>query len=290
MVGYLKNLISNSAFPSIDFKVNCFIVGAQKAGTSALFNYLLNHPEITGSTTKEVKYFSSDKLYSKGEKWYRRQFRYNPLKNAPSIAVDATPLYLYLPIVPERIEDYNSACKIIVMLRNPIDRAYSHWNMFRQFYSEKNAKNRPGILYANPNEKASISKLLSKSEFPSFREAIKEELELIKGEVDGFEPSWIRRGLYYDQLIRFHEFFNKEHILILDYNKFKTNTRGVLESVSRFLDISEFDWSKIDLSPKHSRTYNEKISIDDRLYLREFFHHPNEKLFNYLQEDYGWND
>ncbi len=114
-------------------KVNTFIVGTQKGGTSALYYYLEKSPEVSGGYKKEIGFFSQEHTSKLGKDWYERQFA--TFKKKPKILLDATPEYLYYPSVPERIYKYNPDAKIIILLRNPVMRAYSHYNMFKQLHN-----------------------------------------------------------------------------------------------------------------------------------------------------------
>lgn len=135
------------------------IIGAQKAGTTSLFDYLSHHPYLVPSRQKEVCFFSNDELYQKGEAWYHSHFPmpYRVLKG--SLAYEATPEYLFYPQCPERIFQYNAGMKLIIILRDPVERAYSAWNMYRRF------------------QKDPVNFRLA--EFRNFEQAVSDELELI---------------------------------------------------------------------------------------------------------------
>src|SRR4051812_46716716 len=110
------------------------IIGVQKGGTSSLFEYLKQHPNIKTSVVKEVHYYDSD--YKKGMKWYRSFFPLNE-KNKKIIYGEASPYYFFHPLVPERIYKDNPNIKLILLLRDPVDRAYSHYQMERRKGREK---------------------------------------------------------------------------------------------------------------------------------------------------------
>ncbi|MEL7147808.1 MAG: sulfotransferase domain-containing protein, partial [Bacteroidota bacterium] len=99
-------------------------IGAQKSGSSTLYWWLKQHPQLAMSFDKESKFL--DRYYSKGEKWYRHQF---PLASSRKLAGDNTPYYLFHPLVPERAHALCPNAKVIMILRNPIDRAYSQYQM-----------------------------------------------------------------------------------------------------------------------------------------------------------------
>lgn len=164
-----------------------FIVcGAQKAGTSTLFQYLKNHLEICMSKHKEVHYF--DLNYHNDIKWYEKEFIECQNKKVKAIG-EASPFYMYLEEVPERINKILPNVKLIFILRNPVNRAYSHyWHEVRLGY-----------------------------ESLSFEEAIRIEEERLSG-ANVFNKqnySYTDRGKYVIQIKRFSKFFSQKQMLIL---------------------------------------------------------------------------
>ncbi|RYG21799.1 MAG: sulfotransferase, partial [Burkholderiales bacterium] len=106
--------------------VNFIVVGVQKAGTTALFDYLGDSPAVALSKVKEVHFFDDETVdWAKPDYGpYHAQF-----ETADPIALrgEATPIYLYWPHSLERIAAYNPDIRLIVMLRDPVERAWSHW-------------------------------------------------------------------------------------------------------------------------------------------------------------------
>lgn len=117
-------------------KVNFFIVGAPKCATTSVYRYLDSHPLVFMSKPKEINYFSSEdiknqKLYYQ-EKVVTTQAAYDRIftnVGAEHILGDASVSYFYYPNVPKRIFDYNKEAKILIILRDPVERAYSHYLM-----------------------------------------------------------------------------------------------------------------------------------------------------------------
>jgi len=111
-----------------------YIIGAAKCGTTSLYQYLIRHPSVNPGIGKEIHYF--EELYYRGENWYRACFPFEFQKffsklthNEIMMSGDSTPRYIDHPLVPNRINKLTPNAKFIVMLRNPIDRAFSHYNM-----------------------------------------------------------------------------------------------------------------------------------------------------------------
>ncbi len=108
------------------------VIGAQKSGTSSLFRYLDQHPQVRGSVPKEVHYFSggfapAPDAYARGEGWYRAHFPKKAAMGQGVRAFEATPLYLLHPLAAGRIHALMPAVKLVAVLRNPTDRALSHY-------------------------------------------------------------------------------------------------------------------------------------------------------------------
>ena len=98
------------------------ILGAQKSGTSSLHYYLVQHPGVVAPLRKEVHYF--DLNLARGEAWYRAHFG---LDGEPGVSIDSSPYYLYHPVVPARLHALLPGARLIVLLRDPVRRAYSHY-------------------------------------------------------------------------------------------------------------------------------------------------------------------
>jgi hypothetical protein len=110
-------------------KPNLFIVGSMKCGTTALYNFLTRHPKISGSTPKEPHYFTLNQ--NRGEAWYRSLFKRDP---EAEFLLEASPTYFdtaWKEDVPRRIQRFNPEAKIIIMIRDPLMRAISHFYHLR---------------------------------------------------------------------------------------------------------------------------------------------------------------
>ncbi len=98
------------------------ILGAMKSGTTSLHNYLVQHPGVIEPLRKEVHYF--DVNLERGERWYRAHFG---REGEPGLNLDSSPYYLFHPAVPRRLHDLLPDAKLVVLLRDPVRRAYSHY-------------------------------------------------------------------------------------------------------------------------------------------------------------------
>lgn len=122
---FLHTLVTSFADSQVDTGLpQVIIIGAQKSGTGALYEILRQHPQIV-DRPGEIHFF--DIHFQKGIEWYKMQFP--PSSNPASIRIDKSPYYLFHPSVPQRAFAILPKAKLIILLRNPIDRAYSQYFM-----------------------------------------------------------------------------------------------------------------------------------------------------------------
>lgn len=273
------------------------IIGAQKAATTSLHRYLVQHPQITAPYLKEVHYFWIDKLYNLGEARYNKRFfaLKRPFSRPqPSYyAFDATPDNLYYPYVAERIYKYNPKLKLVVVLREPVSRAYSAWNMYKQLGKKKlpftNVTDwlTPNYINNKPNN---LRKLLYQQEggYPSFENIVAVEMEYIKQKTTHLEPSFIRRGLYAQQLANFYQYFPKEQILVLEHKAIKANLAEQLNALLHFIGLPKYNWAGLNTKARNVHPYDEPIGAGIKQQLQEFYQPYNEQLFNLLGKNYNW--
>jgi len=238
-------------------KVSFIIGGTQKAGTTALHDYLEKHPEIGVADKKEVHFFDNEE-YFRGNKpdysAYHFFFRHNP---PHKLLGEATPIYMYWYDAPRRIWQYNPDMKIIVILRNPIDRAYSHWNMERY----------------------------RKAESLSFWDALQCERERCREALPYQHRvySYIDRGFYVKQLRRIWTYFPEDQTLILRNEDIRRNPQKAVEDVCLFLGVRSP--GRLKAQDIHSRPYISPMSSREREYLRHVF----EFEIKHLERILGWD-
>ena len=248
-----------SARPLPDF----LILGAQKAGTTALYAYLRWHPDITGPSFKEVSFF--DRHYAKGERWYRAHL---PMKRRARVG-EASPGYLFHPLAPERVRQMIPNARLIALLREPVERAFSHYQ----------------------HEVA-----LGREQLP-FEDAVDREDERMGGEVERilrdpayFSYAWwnytyVSRGLYADQLARWYDVFPREQLLVLLSDELAEDTAGTYRRVLDFLGVAAHD---LDAYPRiFDRDYAD-MDPATRTRLKERFEEPNRRLAQLLGRDLPW--
>jgi hypothetical protein len=233
------------------------ILGTQRGGTTSLYHYLTAHPDIGAAFRKEVHFF--DRYYEKGMNWYLAHF---PKRGEFPVVGEASPYYLFHPDVPERAREVVPHAKFIVLLRNPIDRAYSGYQM----------KVRRGI------------------ETLSFEDAVDKERERLSGSDDPISLPWrhysyLKRGLYVDQLKRWMSVFPRERFLILKSEDFYEDPGRVLNQTLEYLGLRP--WSPESFKAYHLSEYAE-IAPATRKRLREYFAPYNQQLHTFLGRDFEW--
>lgn len=239
-----KHFLPTKYFPSF-----VFVVGAQKAGTTSLHSYLVQHPEIAGATVKELHFFDSESQYSKGANFYLSHF---PFFTSAKYAIDATPAYLYNHDAAERIYAFKPEAKIIILLRDPVSRAFSAFNMYKQLLGKSHFK--ANLLRHGENGKDSfympIAEGLTDPEIGAF---LDREIAMIHGQENGKEPSLIRRGIYAPQIKRYTDLFGRDKVLIIFSEELQKQTKETVNHVFDFLSLKQLD--HMSTQSKHVRPH-----------------------------------
>lgn len=262
------------------------IVGAQKSGTTSLHYYLTQHPNLLGSRPKEVGYFHNDVNFKKGKRWYHQFFK-NISGKKDFLGFESTPENLYFPKAAERIKKEYPEIKIIILLRDPVKRAYSAWNMYRELM-EKRIKQDviKKILEEDDNE--IIRKLYSAGEFPEFEAFIEAEMDGIRDNVVFSQPSILRRGIYYSQVKQYLDLFGKDFVKVIGFKDFTDNRQEVLNEILMFLNLPKSGWEFLNDEVKHVIPYKKNMSIEVIRRLEEFYKNYNRELFSLLGKELNW--
>ena len=236
-------------------KVSFMICGTQKGGTTALSNYLQEHPQVHIPDRKEIHFFDNDKRnWDKPPYWlyHRTQHKSKP----GQLWGDATPITMWWNPAPKRIYNYNPNMKMIVCLRNPISRAYSHWNM----------------EYTRGKENL------------TFDEALIEEHDRSKKALPDQDRrySYIDRGYYGHQLRRLWRYFGNDNVLVIRQEDLLKKPRNTLDRVCSHLEINKLD--KFESKLSRVGTKNRPMSRWAHRYLQGCF----EGEIKYLENTLGW--
>lgn len=239
------------------------IIGAQRAGTTSLHDYIGAHPDVKPPWAKEVHYFSLHA--TRPLAWYRSHF---PASGA--MTGEATPYYLFHPLAPAHVAQVLPDVKLIVLLRNPITRAHSHHTHER----------------------------LSGTEPLEFAEALEREQERTDGEEERLmrnpgarsfahqHYSYLARGAYAHQLERWLRHFPRERLLLLATDDLSADPDGSILRVEAFLGLEPH--VPDDLPVRHKNAYD-PIDEELRERLRAHFEPQNQALYRLLGRDLGWS-
>lgn len=258
------------------------IIGVQKGGTTSLYEYLLQHPKIIAPKEKELHYF--DNYNETSDKEYLSKFPSEYFNN--KISFEATPRYIYFPETAKKINAYNPKMKFIVVLRDPVERAFSAWNMYKQMSEDKVQVEKSRLHeLSNPTDKNHTYFYANK--FPEFEKWVDFEMSN-EFPADLTEPSIIKRGYYKTQIDEYLKYFNEDAFLFLDFDEFKKDVPACLGEISEFLNIKPFTDLKMNLSPKNKRTYDSVLNDKTYNKLLKHFQEKNKGLKEIVKLDLDW--
>lgn len=239
------------------------IIGTQRAGTTSLFRDLISSPLIHGPRQKEVNFF--DINFSKGINWYKCHFEKKSARDEalsqgkPFVTFEATPYYLFHPLAPMRVHNVIPDVKLVALLRNPVDRAFSNYH-----HSVREGR-----------------------EHLTFEEAIKTEETRLNGEVEKIiadgtyrsfsheNHSYVSRSFYDEQLERWFRYFAREKFLILKSEDFYENPAKTIKDIFNFLNLSV---SQLPSFRKENSGRYSSLKGSTRKELERIFRPHNERL------------
>jgi hypothetical protein len=244
-------------------RLDFIVAGAQKSGTTALHYFLKKSPQISLPDRQELHFFDDEEVFSRQPVAYEllhRHFRKRPNPLLPvrlGLAGEVTPSYLYWKPAMERIRNYNPRIKLIILLRNPVDRAFAHWNMER-------FKDREPL---------------------DFLDALKEErsrlADLPSTEARRF--AYVDRGFYSAQLERVFKFFPPEQVKIVKFEDFRDRKQETLDEIFEFLGVKRL--GRVRDKDRNIVPYERAMRPDERKYLSGVFSAEITKLEQML----GWD-
>lgn len=231
------------------FEPSALIVGAQKAGTTAMMQNLCRHSRIHGSRT-EHNFFTAN--WSKGAEWYSNKlaktFYEARMLQDGDVLLEKSPSYLASPEAAQRISEFRPDMKIIICLRNPTERAYSRYN---------------DIMVDEPGR-------LNKS-----------FLELVRSGVK-IPNHFIKNGMYKPQVARYFDLFGRENVKVVIQERWKRLPFETIADVAEFLGFS--DMPEFEVQSVHSNSYASGIDPEAADLLNDFYKEWNEDLFALLGE------
>jgi hypothetical protein len=246
-------------------KLDFIIAGAQKAGTTALSDRLETHPKIKmphkdelHRTIQPARHFFDDE-----ERFAQAEIDYTPLhrgctrKHDSILLGSCTPIYIYWTPAMKRIWNYNNKIKLLILLRNPVDRAFSHWNMQRDRGLED-----LDFLLAVQEEKNRA------------REALPLQLRKF---------SYVDRGFYGQQMERVFRYFPREQVHTIKFEDFRRYARNTLDAICDFLGVAPL--KNLKNVETGSTPYSRKMTDGERQYLVRMYRSDIERLEKLL----GWD-
>jgi hypothetical protein len=268
-------MATSSLRPLPDF----LIIGAKRGGTTSLYNYLVDHPCVVPlfprvQNKKGVRFFDTN--FQRGVAWYRSHFPSRLYRGwheqrigHPTVAGEASPYYLFHPSAPSRAASIIPDARLIVLLRDPIDRAYSHYR----------ERSRHG------------------AEELTFEEALEREQERLAGEEERLSTDdryysfahehfgYVSQGLYLEALRRWIDLFGRNRLLILRSEDFFASPERTYGDVLRFLGLPPW---RLPAYPRFNYHEGRSMSPSTRARLGERFGPENRRLAEFLGMDLFW--
>lgn len=240
------------------------IIGAQKCGTTSLYQYLIQHPQVVPASQKEVHFF--DLNFAQGVDWYRQQFK--PISQG-FITGEASPYYIFHPLVAKRIYKLFPQVKLIALLRNPVERAISHY-----YHEVRLGCEKLGLLDAIAQEPARLKgetpKMLADETYYSYNHQ---------------HYTYLSRGIYVEQLKHWMQFFPKEQLLVLPSEELYNQPNQVLNQVLEFLQLPSYQLTQYD---KYNSGEYPAVTPEIRQQLQTYFQPYNQQLEELLGVKFPW--
>lgn len=249
-LGWLYRRLTAGSRPLPDF----LIVGAKRCGTSWSYRTLAEHPRVLRAWRKEIHYFDRDDAFARGPGWYRAHF---PRTWPGVLTGEATPEYLYVPAVAPRLAALVPDAKLIALLRDPIDRAHSHYEHNRRVGVERR----------------------------TFEAALEAQAENVETGDDD-DASYLTRGHYAEQLARLFQHFAPERVLVVRSEDFFDRSDAVMGTMLRFLGLPA-GHRPFSGGPRHSPYPSMPEATRARLV--EYYRSHNERLYGLLGRDMGFS-
>jgi hypothetical protein len=232
--------------------VTFVIAGVQKGGTTALYDYLADYPDVALSRTKELHFFDDETVDWRAPDYAPYHAQFAPPQGRP--CGEVTPSYLYLPNAMERIQAYNPAMRLIVILRDPVQRAWSNWRM----------------EYARGFEQNPFAWCIRQGRQRLFD-----------------SPTWghqihfayVERGFYGEQFERLYGLFPRDQVLVLRAEDLRADHRTSLDQVRGFLDLPLLATPAArEAHVGKDIDYGSALAAEDVAYLRQVYSRDQARL------------
>ena len=239
---------------------NFIIIGAMKSGTSSLFSYLCRHPSVAPPLRKETHFFNLAMPAGRSLAWYKAHFPLRAEMRGRRLVGEATPEYLFNSKVPGRIADLRPI-KLIAILRDPVERAISHYHhevrMGREYLSIEDAMRLE-------DERLEMATRPGREDLETYNHA-----------------SYKKRGLYLEQLERYWRVFPREDVLVVGTRDLHERPAKVVDETLRFLGVADTG-ADYDFARKNAAPTKGVVPERVREALAASFEEPNRLLFRSL--------
>ena len=253
------------------------VIGGKKCGTTFLYHLLAKHPLVEPAASKELHFF--DALFEEGTEWYRQCFPAPRWEDGlRTITGEASP-YMAHRYAPERMAEVVPETRLIALVRNPVERAYSDYQMVaRKDREHKTFEEAIGL-----QEPAAAGEARPPG-------ADDENAEDEERSVLNEDSEYLSRGVYIDQLLRWSEFFDREQMLVLKSEDFFENPQDTLKLALEFLGLPEWEPGEEELmgGKRNEGRYEQEMDPSTRGRLEEYFEPHNKRLYDFLGTDFGW--
>jgi hypothetical protein len=237
-------------------RLDFIVAGAQKSGTTALHYFLKKHPQIALPDRQEMHFFDDEEIFSRPVDYELLHRHFRPSARS-AIAGECTPSYLYWKPAVERIWNYNPQIKLVILLRNPIDRTFAHWNMQR--FKDREPRDLMDALKEEPKR---IAHPLS---------------------VESRRFAYVDRGFYSGQLERVFKFFPRDQVKVVKFEDFRDRKQESLDGIFEFLGVKPL--RGVRDKDRNVVPYERAMMPQERKYLSEVFAAEIAKLEKML----GWD-
>ena len=254
------------------------VIGAQRSGTSSLYKYLGQHPSVVPSIRKETEFLTF--RHSEGERWYKAHFPIsrgaNHSDGGRRLTFEADPSYLLDPRAPLRASLLVPDAKIIVLLRDPVARAISHYNHNVRI-GQEHATLVEALDLEQDRLQGEVERMAQDPEYPA-RQFLR--------------YSYATRGMYAEQLERWLQFYPSDRVRVVHSQDLFSNTAAVFQWLLEFLELPAWQLSTFgNFSYTGDAKDNGRVRILDRVVvnrLKEQFAPHNERLYDLIDQDFGW--
>jgi hypothetical protein len=252
------------------------VIGERKCGTSYLYHLLTQHPLVEPAASKELHFF--DALFDEGIEWYRQCFPAPRWEDGRrTITGEGTP-YMSHRLAPERIARVVPEARLIALLRNPVERAYSDYQqVMRKGRETRTFEEAIGVA-----EKAWTSGRVGEDPEREDRDGLDRH-------------GYLLRSVYVDKLLRWSKFFPREQMLVLKSEDLFERPQQTLKTVLNFLDLPDWELEALEIRKERKKrdkrnkgTYEEEMDPSTRRRLEDYFEPHNRRLYDYLGVDLEW--